>query len=290
MATPSSTATVDVDGRRVHASVVAARGDVARPRAACEREEKQEEGVHPPRPASAASSTWTADVNGLLSSWGRRVHARHRAHAAETERCNRWKYVLGVPTAIFTSVTSVGGFSTYRNCEPSPSSVACTSAEDTRFALAVCAAGALVTSQLQNVLDYGGRAARHKAAADGYSALHHSIEALLQLPVEARGDALDVLRDVRARYDKANKDAPALGAVRVASLDADDERTPVRVEPGSALNDLLGRLGRAPRRAERQGSARGQADAEGGGEVPLKDVLSCLECLDGARREDDGEP
>lgn len=168
-----------------------------------------------PEPADPRPRPWTTDVVRLLRKWARRIHARERAHAEYADQYSTLRSIMGVPTAMFTGTSSVGGFLTYRNCEGEGGGEAantpeCDREESLRLTLAVLSTGALITSQLQTFYNFGKLSDRHKTAADNYSALYHKIEAELEKPPTHRNDPLDVLHDVRTRYDKAQRDAPRL--------------------------------------------------------------------------------
>lgn len=247
-----------------------------------------------PAPAPAPRP-WTTDVVRLLRKWARRIHARERAHAEYADQYSTLRSIMGVPTAMFTGTSSVGGFLTYRNCDGEAAATAeCAREESLRLTLAVLSTGALITSQLQTFYNFGKLSDRHKTAADNYSALYHKIEAELEKAPAHRNDPLDVLHDVRTRYDKAQRDAPQLrrepsseeveGEARGGAREGASEARRgcgtdlIVLEDGGTLSSFLHQMRVAPRGGPRGTRGMQVADLEAGlWSIPFEEVLAELD-------------
>lgn len=111
--------------------------------------------------------------------------------------------MLGVPVVVVTALVGTTLFATIsNNLEQVPRAW--------RLVVGGVSVSAAVLSAIQTFFSFGQRADWHVLAADWYMALRRRIEELRALPPEARGDAKQVLDDLRQQINKVSSEYPEL--------------------------------------------------------------------------------
>jgi hypothetical protein len=151
---------------------------------------------------SSGSSDWTEQVELLLKDWHRRVYAAQTAHYASADNLRLLNYLIGVPSAVLSSIVGTAIFAGLEKESAQTYVVACISI------LTAVLAG------LQTFLRFPERAVQHATAGDWYSAVRRDIEATLHLPIEFRGKAKDCLDRFRKEMNRVVQDSPELRGLK----------------------------------------------------------------------------
>jgi hypothetical protein len=146
-----------------------------------------------------ASNEWTTELNQLLRRWKQQIGRREQGHREMSRRYTRWHYVFGVPSTIMSTLVSTGILSTFRNCTDQDEN--CQLDEWIRLTSGIIGYASVVLIALQTFLSYQSRSANHKRSADDYGSLYRTIDSLLLLPGQTRGDPVNILQDIRTKYD-----------------------------------------------------------------------------------------
>jgi hypothetical protein len=146
---------------------------------------------------------WTGELEDLLLVWEKRVWAASMAHYRRATRLRRGHVMLGVPVVVVTALVGTTLFATISsNLEQFSRSW--------RLVVGGVSVSAAVLSAIQTFFNFGQRADWHVLAADWYMALRRRIEELRALPPEARGDAKQVLDELRKQINQVSSEYPEL--------------------------------------------------------------------------------
>jgi hypothetical protein len=147
---------------------------------------------------SSDSQDWTEQVEKLLNDWHRRVYAAQTAHYASADSLRLLNYLIGVPSAILSSIVGTAIFAGLEK-------------ESTlTYVVASISILTAVLAGLQTFLRFSERAVQHATAGDWYSAVRRDIEATIHLPIEFRGRARDCLDRFRKEMNRVVQDSPEL--------------------------------------------------------------------------------
>lgn len=137
----------------------------------------------------------TKDAIKLLKRWKKQINNRKIAHHSEASRLNKLYYMTGFPSIILSSVSGVGGLSSYDSNEVWISV--------TTSAIALCAG---IFAALQTFMGFEKRSSSHRVAADSYGKLYRHIE-----EVSLSGEySHETMKDVKKRYDEIVETSPNL--------------------------------------------------------------------------------
>jgi hypothetical protein len=137
----------------------------------------------------------TKDAIKLLKRWKKQINNRKIAHHSEASRLNKLYYMTGFPSIILSSISGVGGLSSYDSNEVWISV--------TTSAIALCAG---IFAALQTFMGFEKRSSSHRVAADSYGKLYRHIE-----EVSLSGEySHETMKDVKKRYDEIVETSPNL--------------------------------------------------------------------------------
>lgn len=164
------------------------------------------------RLAILKSRLWTPELNKLLRKWKSQIGIRKEGHIKMSARFNKRHYLLGLPATILTTATSTSTIGTFQDCSiiNSTSSGWCDSLEWIRLSVGAVGIIAVILTGILTFMNYQKIAQEHKKAANSYEALFNHIDVILTIPQMLRGCPIEVLKDIRDRYDKIVADAPTL--------------------------------------------------------------------------------
>lgn len=167
---------------------------------------------------------WTTDMESLLRQWKKQLNRRSEGHVFSEAKFNKRYYILGIPTSIIGTIGSTGALATFRNCASSATGgtsggVWCQIDQWVRLLFgAICLLSAVMTG-LMVFLNYGGRAEKHKTAADNYTSLAREIDTILRIRPIDRPDAIETIQSVRSRFDDSAKNSPPIPEEFAITLD-----------------------------------------------------------------------
>ena len=139
------------------------------------------------------------DTNELLRGWLLHAHKGRDRHDLAARRCDRQRYLIGIPATIAAAVV---GTSVFAALDDSPS-------RPVQILVGVLAVLSAILASLQAFLNLGARAERHRIAGVKYKTVIRRMEQM----------GIGTIREVAL-------DAPVLNELR-ESLDALEEEMPV---------------------------------------------------------------
>ncbi|GIF09510.1 hypothetical protein Asi03nite_70480 [Actinoplanes siamensis] len=145
----------------------------------------------------------SADWDGaekILRVWLRRTREGQHMQYEAAKYFRRAHYVIAVPVLLITTVLGTATFANITN------SVAATT--KVWFGSLTLLAAALAALQLH--FRYLERAERHKNLGARYGKIRREIEAILALTKASRGDAKQVLSDVRSELDRISNEGDSV--------------------------------------------------------------------------------
>jgi len=161
---------------------------------------------------------WTPDIEKLLRRWRKQINTRHFEHKEAERKYTRLYYLLGVPTAILTTVVSSGILTTFQNCNvcteqcsPDASSL-CASDEYIRLAMGILGVVSLVLTSVMIFLNYGASGVDNKNASDDYGELVREIDTIVETPIISRPDPIISLHQMRTKFDDIAKKSPSINS------------------------------------------------------------------------------
>lgn len=157
------------------------------------------------------SSAWTSDLNKLLKNWRFQIGKRQQAHLKLNARYNKKHYLLGIPSIMISTASSIGGITTYKECKTDAD---CAANEYIRLICGIITLGSAVLGALQTFLEYQKQSEAHRSAANNYETLYRLIDTYICVPV-SRGDPVTCLKEIQEQYDEIRRTGPPL-------LDMDD--------------------------------------------------------------------
>ena len=172
---------------------------------------------------------------------------------------------------ILGAVSGTGTLASFRNCDPTATSTAsaiwCQVDQWTRLVMGLLTLFSAVVGALFLFLNYGGRAEKHKNAADTFSSMAREIETLFRINPLDRPDAVETTHSIRARFDETAKNAPPIPEEYTLSLgyDTSSDGRDVRDPRGGRGRGMTGK--NAKRNSRRGGLAPPSADVKTGLDV-----------------------
>jgi len=160
----------------------------------------------------ARNKLWTSELDKLLRKWRLMIGIREKGHNHQTRKFSRRHYIFGGPSIILSSISSVGIFATFRNCDDcdDQGSPVCEADQWIRLVAGIVIMISTALTAFLTFMNYSDIASDHKAAADDFGALYRKIENLQTVPRELRGDPLAVLQDMRNTFDDLVRRSPML--------------------------------------------------------------------------------
>lgn len=150
-------------------------------------------------PDELPDTTYTADVDVLVTDWFRRARESQRLHYECGTRCSHLSYKLGIPAIVFSTIVGTSVFASL-NSEDLP-------AWGKLIVGGISIAAAVLTS-LQTFLGYPEKADRHRIAGAEYGAIRRSLELLKTIPPKSDDELNAALDQIKERMDLLAKDAP----------------------------------------------------------------------------------
>ena len=138
--------------------------------------------------------------NELLRGWLLHAHKGRDRHDLAARRCDRQRYLLGIPATVFSAIV---GTSTFAALQETPGSAA-------RGIIGGLAIIAAILASLQSFLDLGARAERHRIAGVKYKAVIRRLEQLGIGSVSGMGLDAPVLTEVRQSLDGLEEEMPVV--------------------------------------------------------------------------------
>jgi hypothetical protein len=154
-----------------------------------------------PEDKSNRATSWTPELEQLLSAWHRRMCACQHAYYLEAERLRRLHFWLGVPAIGLSSIVGTAVFASLENQQIAISA---------RVLVALVSIAAAILAALQTFLRLAENAAAHGAAGDWYSAIKRDIEQLQALRRDDRGESKERVDALRQEINKAAQKSPEL--------------------------------------------------------------------------------
>jgi hypothetical protein len=134
--------------------------------------------------------------------WLIHCHKARDRHDVAARRCERMRYVVGVPAIGLPAVAGTTIFATIGGSAETAAAVV----------VGTISIGGAVLTALQTFLDYPGRAARHHEAGAKYKAHIRELEQLLAGPFDEAVVTEDRVTDIRARLDALEESSPVVGS------------------------------------------------------------------------------
>lgn len=164
----------------------------------------------------ARTKLWTSDIEKLLRRWRKQINGLHSKHKEASSKYSRLYYLIGVPTTILSTIVSSGVLTTFQNCNVCTTdcsvnaSSSCAGDEYIRLAMGILGVLSVILTAIMIFLNYGASSADHKTASDEYGQLVREIDAIVEAPIIARGDAIISLHQIRTKFDDIVKKSPSL--------------------------------------------------------------------------------
>lgn len=156
------------------------------------------------------SYEWAPELNKLLRKWKKQIEMKRKGHYNIARKLANRHYILGVPATILTTITSTGILSTFRNCSEGDNDMVCEMDQYIRLTIGIVGLIDIALTGVMTFMNYQEAANSHKDAADNYESLYGSIESLLIIPSNVRGDPVEVLKEIRSKYDDLVRKSPNL--------------------------------------------------------------------------------
>lgn len=148
------------------------------------------------------SQQWTTDIEILLQRWLKQIHRRKIMHQKNHTRNQCYHYSLGIPSAIASAFASAGMFTSLND--------ECDAKQWVLITNGTITAITTILSTIITLFSFGARAADHKSAADGYDSLYRTIETLIRLPRNMRGDEISTLQTIQTQFDSLTRTYPSI--------------------------------------------------------------------------------
>jgi hypothetical protein len=142
-----------------------------------------------------------ANREELLRNWLKHVHKGRDRHDLAARRNDAYRYWLGVPAIILSTVVGTSVFASLNT------------QVDTRLkiVLGLISITAAVLASLQTFYDFAARAERHRVAGVKYKTIIRELEEVLT-PLDQSADKAEYLNDLRKRLDDMELEAPVVPA------------------------------------------------------------------------------
>lgn len=151
---------------------------------------------------------WSADVDRLLRRWKMQVLARQIRHRTLARRHSFLHYAIGLTFNIIQAMVATGNFFQAFNTN---SSTGCNnSSQWVLLTMGIMGAVSTVVSAVFMFTNNQARSEEHSTASANYEKLHRNIESVLSIPVNMRGDPIDIIREIRIVYDDVSASSPPL--------------------------------------------------------------------------------
>jgi len=140
------------------------------------------------------------DVNELLRGWLLHAHKGRDRHDLTSRRCDRQRYLLGIPATIIAAIV---GTTTFATLQESP---------DRAIQLLVgglAVLGAILVG-LQSFLDLGARAERHRIAGVRYKVVIRQLEQLGIGTISGLGLDAPAVTELRRQLDALEEEMPVV--------------------------------------------------------------------------------
>lgn len=151
---------------------------------------------------SARTQLWTPEVNKLIRRWKTQVATRQKGHLNQSRKFTRRHFVFGLPATILSVIVTTGVLATFREGSEIDQWV--------RFTLGLIGIASAALTAMITFMNYQEAGEKHKTAADSYNSLYGTMDTLLLLPPEVRGDPIGTLQNLRSQYDDNVKTHPTL--------------------------------------------------------------------------------
>ena len=140
---------------------------------------------------------WTPDIEKLLRKWKSQIKKRREGHNILARRFRRMYYIIEGPNVLLGAFVTFGGFSTFQTC----TDPACEG--DATVRLLTSVAGLIFTCLTSLNLFIGclSLSEQHKHASDAYESLYRTIDKILNLPQQLRGEPKGTLQNISDLYD-----------------------------------------------------------------------------------------
>lgn len=140
------------------------------------------------------------DVNELLRGWLLHAHKGRDRHDLEARRCDRQRYLLGIPATV---VSAVVGTSVFAALQDSPD-------RTIRVAVGALAMLSAILIAVQSFLDLGARAERHRMAGARYKTIIRQLEQLGIGTISGVAMDASVINGIRERLDALEEEMPVI--------------------------------------------------------------------------------
>ena len=134
----------------------------------------------------------------LLNGWLIHAHKGRDRHDSAARRYTSYRYWLGVPTLIISTIVGTSVFS------------ALTSQVSPPLWVAILSVSAAVLTALQTFLDFATRADRHRATAVKYKAVIREIEQHIIICDDGKEPDPVLISGIRTKLDNLEEEAPVI--------------------------------------------------------------------------------
>jgi hypothetical protein len=151
---------------------------------------------------------WSPELDQLLRRWKEQVRARQMRHSALSKRYAIVHYAIGLPFTILQAMVATGNFFQAFNTD---SNTGCNnSSQWVLLTMGILGAISTVLSALFMFMNNQAQSEEHSTASSNYEKLHRYIESVLSMPVNIRGDPIEIIKDIRSVYDDVATNSPLL--------------------------------------------------------------------------------
>lgn len=152
--------------------------------------------------------TWCPELDQLLRKWKVQVRARQNQHKKLSTRYAIIHYAIGLPFTILQAMVATGNFFQAFNTD---SSTGCNnSSQWVLLTMGILGAISTILSALFMFMNNQAKSEEHSTASSNYEKLHRYIESVLSMPVNIRGDPIEIIKDIRSVYDEVATNSPML--------------------------------------------------------------------------------
>lgn len=148
---------------------------------------------------------WTPELEKLLRKWKNNCSVREKGHLYLARKYSRRHYTFGLPAVLLGAATSTSLFATFQESDDNGEIY-----QWVRFVMAFISLSSTTLTAVMTFFNYQEASEINKNSADEWSALYRQISNVLILPLEARDNPVETLRNIRNTYDELRKSSPTL--------------------------------------------------------------------------------
>lgn len=140
---------------------------------------------------------WSPSIDKILRRWQDDIRRRKGVCISKIKFYRVLHYLIGLPACICIAIVSTGIFSTFQSINNND----CASSSWVLLAMGIIGIIGTILFSIQTFTNFQGLAESFKATSSGYEGISREIDSILAIPVNMRGNAIEVINHIRSRYD-----------------------------------------------------------------------------------------